>query len=424
MRIPLTCCQRLYILCFLAVVLFFTQGFSSQGFAQVDSLIRELPKLSDSSRIHTLIDIATEYAAEGDHDKALKYGLMAVEQSRTHNFAYLQFFSNAQLSIFYRQQNNYQKSLEYAQKSVAICREKYPQGLHRAVLRVGDAFKGINLDSALTYLLEANQLSVIANDSAKISACFQELGLVYLNKQDYLKAIEYAQKSMTIEQALGSNDVRYGLNNIADAYNHLGQYANAEPLVRQALALAQQSGDKNDIAAFSETLADALEGLGKYQEALKYYKQTYTLEREIFNAEKAKEILLIQQRHDAAEAERVRQAAEHAAREAENRRNLTQYSLLFLVVMGFLFAVVFLGKLEVSLRWLNLLLVVSLIMVFELVQVVLDPFIQEKTQNIRLYLFAFSAGIALLLAPFHAMLENFLRRRLSRSKSSAQGEGA
>jgi tetratricopeptide (TPR) repeat protein len=234
----------------------------------------------------------------------------------------------------------------------------------------------------------------------------------------------YYRKSMAIEQALDTNAVKYELNNIADAYNHLGQYANAEPLVRQALALAEQSGDKNDIQGFSETLADALEGLGKYQEALKYYRQAIMLEHELLNAEKANEILLIQQRHDAVEGERVRQAAEQAAREAESRRNLTQYSLLFLVVMGLLFVVVFLGKLKVNLRWLNLLLVVSLIMVFELVQVVFDPFIQEKTQNIPLYLFAFSVGIALFLAPFHAMLENFLRKRLSRSKTSTEEEGA
>jgi tetratricopeptide (TPR) repeat protein len=349
---------------------------------------------------------------------------MAVEQSRTHNFPYLQFSSHSRVSVVYGQQNNFQKSLEYAQKSVAICREKYPKGLHLAVLRVGYAFRGINLDSARTYFLEAHRLSVIANDSAKIFLSFRGLGSVYSSKQDWFKAIEYYRKSMAIEQALDTNAVKYELNNIADAYNHLGQYANAEPLVRQALALAEQSGDKNDIQGFSETLADALEGLGKYQEALKYYRQAIMLEHKLLNAEKANEILLIQQRHDAVEDERVRQAAEQAAREAESRRNLTQYSLLFLVVMGLLLAVVFLGKLKVNLRWLNLLLVVSLIMVFELVQVVFDPFIQEKTQNIPLYLFAFSVGIALFLAPFHAMLENFLRKRLSRSKSSAEGGGA
>jgi tetratricopeptide (TPR) repeat protein len=186
MRIPLTCCQRLYVLCFLAVAL-----FSSQGFAPVDSLIRELPKLSDSSRIQILIDIAIEYTAKGEHDKALKYGLMAVEQSRTHNIPYLQFSSHSRVSVVYGHQNNFQKSLEYAQKSVAICREKYPKGLHLAVLRVGNAFRGINLDSAREYFLEAHRLSVIANDSAKIFLSFRGLGSVYSTKQDWFKAIEY-----------------------------------------------------------------------------------------------------------------------------------------------------------------------------------------------------------------------------------------
>ncbi len=381
-------------------------------FGQVDSLLRILPSLQDSSKVVMLVNISNEYLSNGEHDNALKYILMAVDLSERLDIGKLQFQSYGTLSIVYLNQNNPEKSLEFAQKSMYVCKNKYPEGLHRAVLRVGSAFKTINSDSALVYLFEANRLSKIVNDSAKISASLQEIGMTYINKKDYSKAIEYYQKSLTLDKILESDDVKYSLNNIADAHNHLGQYAQAEPLIRQAMAL--NTSDKNDSLTFVSTLAETLEGLGKSRDALASYKQAYALERSMFNEEKAKEILSIQQKFDVEQAERIRQEAEKNARENENRRNLAQYSVMFLIVLVMVFGVIFLGKLQISDRWINVLLIVSLIMVFEFVQVVLDPLIQEKSQNIPIYLFIISVVMAVALAPLHSLFETFLRKRIMR----------
>lgn len=142
--------------------------------------------------------------------------------------------------------------------------------------------KGYYLTSLNHYLKALNAAEEI-NDNARISACLNNIGKIYLLLEDYLKACNYFNRSLEIEEKLDNplqKSIR--LYNLGDAYNKLDSFDlalsyftnslliekklnNTEGITYARLGIADIYVKIKRLADGDELLANVLQNLNKHQ---------------------------------------------------------------------------------------------------------------------------------------------------------------
>jgi tetratricopeptide (TPR) repeat protein len=95
------------------------------------------------------------------------------------------------------------------------------------VLGIVNKNKGFYV-SALNYNLKALSVAESLKDQGRISACMNNIGILYDLQENYEKAIVYFEKSLKLEEKLNQPLQRsIRLFNLGDSYNALGQFDEA-----------------------------------------------------------------------------------------------------------------------------------------------------------------------------------------------------
>jgi hypothetical protein len=146
----------------------------------------------------------------------------------------------------------------------------------------------------------------------------------------------------------------------------------------------------------------------------------YRYRDSLTNEDKAKEIGRIESRYQfEKEAEAEKRKAEEKKRIeqlANERRNNLQYLSIFgglILLFGVLTVI---GRLNIPLRLLDVILFAGLLIFFEFLLILTDPYLDDFTGGIPIQKLAFNSLIALAFAPLHRSLERMLRNKLSTTR--------
>jgi CHAT domain-containing protein len=115
-------------------------------------------------------------------------------------------------------------------------------------------------------------------DRAGIAVALNNLGTGY-KFSDPLKEIGYLERSDREFEALGDGRRATVLNNIAEAYQRLGDFTRAIDYCRRALALAETNRDSGRIAVVANLLGVIEMYRGNYSEALSFYERALALDK-------------------------------------------------------------------------------------------------------------------------------------------------
>lgn len=159
----------------------------------------------------------------------------------------------------YNKLGNHLEAIKYAQDSVDIFRERYPDGHPRAIYSLddlGDSLLGINkIKEGLKVLHEAVKLSEkFGMDRHCITAfVLQDLGVGYFKNKDYHTAVKYPEKSLNLRRELYGkrkyHELAESLFNLADIYFALKNNDQALKLYKESLDMymALSLGDLSEV---------------------------------------------------------------------------------------------------------------------------------------------------------------------------------
>jgi len=91
-------------------------------------------------------------------------------------------------------------------------------------------------------------------------------------------------------------------------------------------------------------------------------------------------------------------------------------------VITFFVFVLLISRRKKSMRAINFLAVVALLMVFEFIAMLAHPYIEEWTHHNPMLMLLILVAIASILVPMHHKLEGWMKKRLLKKTSDNQGE--
>lgn len=147
---------------------------------------------------------------------------------------------------------------------------------------IGNVYYFISRGESESYYLQALEIYKKLNDTSGLAKQYGNLGLVYINKKDTEKAIEYSKKSL--EYNLIRKDkigIATSYINLGYAYEQAEKYELALENVKKSLELREQSGDKKGIAVSTTMLGKIYFSMKDYENGILHLEKGMQLSEKI-----------------------------------------------------------------------------------------------------------------------------------------------
>ena len=160
--------------------------------------------------------------------------------------------------------------------------------------------------------------------------------------------------------------------------------------------------------------------MNNYRNALKYFRLYVQFKDSVFNLEKERDITSLEAKFKfekkIADEKRHNEIMQAQIKEQTNRRNLLQYSGIFIFII-FMIVITFLtGKFRLKIRVAEGIIFITFILLFEFILVIIDPFTDRISMQTPLYKLVINFILALLIFPLHSYFEETLKRKIKRNK--------
>jgi signal transduction histidine kinase len=262
--------SHLYLLFFISSYTFFWQNPTKQ----IDSLKQTLLSKKDSVLITTLDEIAWQYKAI-NVDSALKYSKESIKYSKIFKNDKITALVYNTLATVYEAKSELDSALYFHNKSLVLRIKENDS------IGIADSYNnfGIIYDERGEYLKSLNSYFKALNIYEKVDAPFDRLCLVYVNIGIvYKKQKEYKKSLNFYKKAIGTykkNNHRVGeiitTSNISSIYLELEDFETAIKYSEVAAEGLKEIGYSRYIAYMKHNMAIAKTGLKNYADAVNLY---------------------------------------------------------------------------------------------------------------------------------------------------------
>ena len=371
----------------------------------------------------SLNNIGNVYDNQGDYPKALEYYFKALKTFEELGNKKGVAASLNNIGIVYYNQSDYPQAFEYYFKSLKVNEElQNKNGIADALNNIGLVYdEQGDYPNALEYYFRVLKLNEELQNKNGIAKNFNNIGLVYKKQANYPIALEYFFKALKLNEELGN---KYGIaSNLGNiGFNYLKEkiYKEAEEYLIKALQTSTEIGALYLIKDHNEYLSELYSQTNRYQLAYEHYKQ-YTIAKDsLFNEDKSKEIGRLEMRHEIelAEMERERKEKEELKVKTQKteRRNLLEYSGIFIGLLLIGLLVTILGFVKVKPWMAEGITFFAFLLFFEFILVLLDPYMDRFTKGEPAYKLFINASVAAAIFPLNALFEKVIRKRLMKKK--------
>jgi tetratricopeptide (TPR) repeat protein len=273
-------------------LLFAVSIFSFAQTPKIDSLTKALSslpkpsnKISDSTYIKTLNDLAWEYS-HINPDTAITLAQQGLQLSQKINWKKGKAICFRTLGWSNVVKGNYPQALAYYNTGLKIAEELSDKSLQAKFLgNIGIVYEEqSDYPKALEYYFKALKIAEELGDKRGMSIRLGNIGVVYADQSDYPKALEYYFKALKIDEELGDKrGMAIDLGNIGNVYNYQSNYSKAPEYYFKALKIAEELGDKRVMANNLGNIGNVYAKQSDYPKALAYYFKALKIEEEIGN---------------------------------------------------------------------------------------------------------------------------------------------
>lgn len=350
---------------FITIFILTINATKGQNTAKIDSLLKTLPKVTDSAKVDVLNELTNEYLLFNVAEKT------------------------KQAEDYVNQALDLSRSLSY---SIGLANGLKSSGI---VLMRREDYKG-----ALRNLFQALALVEDLNSDIELAVCFQLIGDCYKGKKNISTAIDYYIKAFQdYERYDDKKKVVAVLNDLARLYLEVKQSQLALDYALLGLDRAEAGNLRKDKRDTYEILAKIYKVRQEYSEAFSYQEKYTSLRDSLVKEETLATIAKLEKNHQAEEQARK-------AKERQEQRNNLQYlgiSAFFILLFGGLF---FVGDVAIPAHIMRRMIFIALFLTFQFLLLLLNPILQEYAGGVAL--------LRLLMNGFFALGFVFLIRYLEK----------
>ena len=189
------------------------------------------------------------------------------------------------LGDFLESQSHFQEALNIFQKALEVSQ--------RSNLRLLIAESFQQLGGVHIYLNDYQKSSIFSNKSLEIfleldkkkeiAKCLHNLAIIYHNKNEYNRAIDYFSQSIGIQKEICTQrrEEAMSLTSLATCYSSSGQYEKAIALYNQALPIHREFKNRQFESVSLQGLGDSYTAIGDPQKSLEFHKKALEMARAV-----------------------------------------------------------------------------------------------------------------------------------------------
>lgn len=432
------------------ILISFSETFSQLTLTyDVDSLKRILEtNLSDTNRIWALDNLGRNIH---DSDTTVVLAHQAITLAQKIGFKKGEAEAYNNIGYWFTQKGNYPKAIENYLKAIQLAESaNYEEGLKRSFNNIAGVYCFLkNYRTSIDYAAKSSKLSTKFNDLSTLALAYSWQSRSYLELHQTDSALKYAQ--LSYQAASKSKDylpLFQATARLGEVNSSLGNHPLALEYLRLSLYNSKRDGRKFRIAGAHQELAETFQNMKSIDSCLWHAQQAFKISREenlagslltsslllsaLYEGENdseslryhkialvAQDSLFSQEKNRQVEAlnfnetiRRQEMEAQKRLAEEERKHNL-QYAAIALGLIIFVILFLLLSHTVIAneglIKFLGLL---ALLIVFEFINLLLDPFVGNLTQDSPFLMLASMVCIAALLIPVHHYLEKWVIERL------------
>lgn len=323
----------------------------------------------------------------------------------------------------YREQGEYRKALEYYTKADSVIVKHNIEKLkYFTALNIGDAYNLLNIaDSSLTYFNKSLQLAKVfptvdligdftGTSMTGLGHSYLKLGSLqqsYINYQTGIKFLQAAEDDEVLcEATLG----------LANLYTQLNKKDSAGYFAKMSFAIAKNDGFLSKQLEAAEFLTEHYKAAKNIDSAFAYVNFVKTLNDSLNSKSKIRESQIISSN----EHFRQLELDEERKQDKKQRREQLQMLLIAIFIPGLFLLTLLLSRVNVPIKLIRLLGVLSLLFLFEYLTLLLHPTVAKLTHHTPLLEILIFVGVAAILIPLHHKLEHWLIHKLIHHRHGEQ----
>lgn len=348
-------------------------GNYTTGLNMALPVLYRFEKMNDTVGIaYSFLSIAFCYSSSQNHDQSITYYKkiipLAIRMGKEKFMA--QVYND--IGATYAKASMPDSGLVYAQKSVAICEK-------------------INYDLHLSY-----SLSTLAEN--------------YIASNDHDLAVPFLRKAASYAYAFSDELAGAFINNdLAQAFLGLKQYDSASHYARLAIPYYRKQDNRLGLHRFYTYLNECFEGTASPDSANQYFRLASITKDSLYSMEKTRLV----QSMSFTEQLRQQDIENERMKSNEERKQNIQYALIAISIAIFAILFSLLSRSTITnTKVIAFLGVLSLLIMFEFLNLLLHPFLERVTHHSPLLMLLALVCIAALLIPLHHRLEKWVTHKL------------
>jgi tetratricopeptide (TPR) repeat protein len=347
----------------------------------------------------------------GNYPKALEKYLEALKIKEQLNDQRGIAISYANIGNIYSEQGENRQALRYMAETKKMDELlKDSTGMLIDLLNMGDVYAMLNaLDTSLQLLQQAHNIALRIHDNIFIGAVLHSLGNIYEKKNNDIPALNYYRESVFASSAVNDMEtLSKAYKSIAGIYKKTGMNDSCILYAKKSLSAAQEASLAKEILTASNLLSEIYKNNHTIDSAFKYQELSVALKDSLFNLEKIKQVQHLTFNEEQRQKEL---AVQKAAAEKERRDNLQMIGITIFIINLF-FIVLLLSKRKTNPKTIEFLGLLTLLLLFEFISLLIDPFIGNITHHTPVLMLLISVIVASILVPAHHRLSEFMKEKL------------
>lgn len=381
---------------------------------QALSLAKKINYTEGESRATGIL--ANTFMKIGNYPRALELNIekLKIEEKRNnpHNLASVLM----NIGIVYVLQEEYPKALEYYAKADSVIRKYNVELLkYNIALNTGDVYDRLNdSDSAFIYYSRSLEIARASGDPDYIGISMTGLGHTYRKLGNQLESLLHYQTGIRNLQAAHDDETLCeAALGLAKLYEQIKKFDSAGHYANLSLSIAKADGFLSKELDAAQFLTDHYKKIRDIDSAFSYVNYVRGLNDSVNSKDKIRESQVISSN----EQFRQLELEEERAEQRKKRFEQLQMLLIAIFIPGFFLITLFLSRIDVPLKLIRLLGVLSLLFLFEYLTLLLHPTVARLTNHTPVFEILIFVGLAAILIPAHHRLEHWMIHKLIHSRT-------
>lgn len=379
---------------------------------QITAFRNELLRRGDQSGADFMgVLTAVQAWRAGDYSSAITtcMNLLPALEARKDTMGILNALNT--IGIGYADSKNHDQSVLYLKRAFLYTNEGRDPSTRVTILNnlADDYLKMGQRDSALTYILQAQQLAEWHGKAFLLTLVYSTMGEVYMLSGDEEIALPVLRKAVT--EAMKDEDtatISYNYSNMAECHNRLLRSDSAIWYASRAYELALP-GLLAEMLKSSECLTRYYRAANVRDSLYRYFQIAMDIKDSLFAIEKTR---TIQQLHFSEQLREEEKTIQAAAAQRERKQHL-QLMALAIFVVTFLMFVFLLKRRKPTLRTIEWMGMLAVLLLFEFVSMLLHPMLERLTHHNPFLMLLCLVLIGAIIAPLHHKMTELLKRKMS-----------